>query len=66
MMYHTMEFATFVTLRSTLRVLGLAGAELAEVLCCSGYGIGEEMDLYSAEWFACKFDSAWVEVLIER
>ena len=40
-----MEFATFVALRSTLRVLGLAGAELAKVLCGLGHDIGEQFHL---------------------
>ena len=49
-----MESTALVALRSSLRVLGLAGAELAEVLGGFGDGGGEEFDFYAAEGFACE------------
>ena len=47
-----METAAFVALRSALGVLGLAGAELAEVLGRFGDGVGEELHFDAAEGFA--------------
>lgn len=49
-----MEFAPFVALRSPLRVLGLAGAELPEVLGRFGCRVGEELHFDAAEGFACE------------
>lgn len=43
--HHAMELAPFVALRPTSRVLGLARAELAEVLCSLGRHVGEEFHL---------------------
>jgi len=50
-----MELAAFVALRPALRVLGLAGAELAEVLGGPGDFVGEELHLYTAQrlsWYS--------------
>lgn len=47
-----MEFTPLVALRTALGVLGLAGAELAEVLGRFGDGGGEEFHFYAAEGFA--------------
>jgi len=46
-----MEFTPLIPQRFPTRTLVLTRAELSEVLCCSGHGIGEEMDLDAAEWF---------------
>ena len=47
-----MEFAALVALWPAERVLGLAGAELTEVLCGAGDDVVEEFHLDAAEWFA--------------
>lgn len=41
--YHSVELATFVALGLPFRVLGLASAKLAEVLCRLGSCVGKEL-----------------------
>lgn len=53
---YSMESTAFVALRSAEVVLGLACAELPEVLCCAWHYIGEELHLDAAEWFASERD----------
>jgi len=48
------EFAPFVALRSPLRVLRLARAELPEVFRRFGRRVAEELHLDAAEGFACE------------
>jgi hypothetical protein len=43
---------SFVPLRLVSSILGLAGTELAKVLCGFGYYICKEFHLDAAEWFA--------------
>lgn len=47
-----MEFAAFVALRPALRVLGFAGAILAEVFGGFGDGVCEELHFDAAEGFS--------------
>jgi hypothetical protein len=47
-----MEFTPLVTLGFTLSILGLSGAELAEVFCGAGGNGSEEFHFYAAEGFA--------------
>ena len=47
-----MEFTSFEPLGSSLGVLGLAGAELTEVLGCFGGGVGEEFHLQATQGLA--------------
>ena len=47
-----MKFAAFVPLRSSLRVLGLAGAELTEVLGCLGGEVGKKFHLDPTKWLS--------------
>ena len=49
-----METAGLVAHWSTAGVLVLAGAELAEVLCCLWDGVAEEVHFYAAHGFACE------------
>jgi len=51
--YHSVEAGAFVALRPPLGVLGLAGAELAEVFGGFGDDVGEEFHFDAAEGFAC-------------
>jgi len=46
---HSMKSATFVSLWSTLRVLGLPGTELTEILGGFGGDVGEELHLDPAQ-----------------
>lgn len=50
---YAVEFAAFVALGSATGVFGFAGAELAEVFCCSWCYVGEELHLDTSEWLAC-------------
>ena len=52
--YNPVEFAAFVALRPSLRVLVLACAVLAKVLGGLGGDVGEELHLHSAQWLSCK------------
>lgn len=47
--YHSMELAAFVALRLSLGIFGLAGAELAEILCCSRGDICKQFHFDPAE-----------------
>lgn len=49
--YHAVELGPLVTLGFTVGVLGLAGAELAEVLCGAGSFVREEFHFHAAEGF---------------
>jgi hypothetical protein len=51
--HHAVEAGAFVALGPPLGVLGLAGAELAEVFRGFGDDVGEEFHLDAAEGFAC-------------
>ena len=53
--YHAVESAALVALRPALRALGLARAELAEVLGRLGGDVGEEFDFDAAEGLPCGF-----------
>lgn len=53
--YNTVEFAALVALRPALVVFGLAGAELAEILCCFGRGPCEELHFHAAEGLSCRY-----------
>jgi hypothetical protein len=59
-----MEFAPFISLWPTQRVLRLSSAELAEVFCGLWDGVGEEHELYAAQWFSCLDLSTSVSSLI--
>ena len=49
---HTMEFTSFIPQWFSTWTFVLAGAELTEILCCLGDGVGEEVHFYPTEWFA--------------
>lgn len=49
--YDAVELAPFVALRKAPRILGLASAVLAEILCGAGDDVGEELNLDAAERF---------------
>lgn len=51
--YHSMELAAFVALGLTLGIFGLAGAELAEILCCSRGDVCKQFHLDPAEGLPC-------------
>jgi hypothetical protein len=51
--HDTVELAPLVALRPAQVVLGLAGAELAEVLGGLGDYVGEELELDAAQGFSC-------------
>jgi hypothetical protein len=51
--YYAVELGALVALGTADGVLALAGAELAEVFCCSGYDIFEEFKGDAAEGFTC-------------
>ena len=53
---HAVEFRAFVSLRTVLAGSGLASAKLAEVLCGSGDGVGEELHFDPAEGFGGESD----------
>ncbi len=57
--YHAMEFTPFVAQRLPARTFVLASAELAEVFGRLGHSVGEEVDLYPAEWLACSVKSEY-------
>lgn len=48
-----MELAPLIPLRQSAAILGLAGAELAEVFRRPGHGVLEELEGDAAERFAC-------------
>lgn len=48
-----MKLAALVSLRLPPAILGLAGAELAEVLCRPGHGVLEELEGDAAQRLAC-------------
>ena len=50
----SVKFATFVALRSTLRILGLSSTVLAKVLCRLWGYIREELHLDTAQRFSWK------------
>ena len=52
--YDPVEFAAFVTLRPTLRVLVLTSTVLAKVFGSLRSDVGEELHLHSAQWLPCK------------
>ncbi len=55
--YNTVELAPFVALRSSLSVLRLARAKLAEVFGRFGGDVGEELHFDAAERFA------WISII---
>lgn len=54
--YHSVEFASFVTLCAPIGGFMLAGAELAEILGRLGYRVGEEVEFDPSQWFSCKIE----------
>jgi hypothetical protein len=50
--YDSVEFTAFIALRSSQVVLGLTGAELAEIFSGFGDGISKELEFYAAEGFS--------------
>jgi len=58
--HYAVELAALVALRSSLGVLGLACAELSEVLGCLGGYVCEELHFDAAEGFSWyEFDVRW-------
>lgn len=53
---NAMEFAAFVSLRSTKMILGFAGTKLPEIFSRLGNYIGEELKLDSTEWLTSNCD----------
>jgi hypothetical protein len=52
--HYAVELGALVALGTTPRVLTLACAELAEVLCCLGDDILEELEGDAAKRFTCE------------
>lgn len=48
-----MKLGALISLRPTEVVLGLAGAELPEILGRLGHDVLEELECDAAEWFTC-------------
>lgn len=57
-----MELGSLVALRPACGVLGLARAELAEVLGCLGNNIFEELKGDAAEWLAWMYEDVSMSV----
>lgn len=49
------KLAPLISLRTAQWALRLAGTELAEVLCCSGDDIGEELEGDASKWLSYIF-----------
>ena len=58
---HAVELAAFVALGPAKGILGLAGAELAEVFGRFGDEVGEEFHLYGAEGLTCVGSAKGIE-----
>lgn len=56
MTYHSVEFASLVTLCAPIGGFMLAGAELAEILGRLGYRVGEKVEFDPAQWFSCRLE----------
>jgi hypothetical protein len=60
------ELGALVPLRPPQVVLGLARAELPEVLRCLGHHVGEELELDPPQWFSWSGVSWWDHVRGEK
>jgi len=50
--YDSVEFGTFVTLRSSLSILRFSRTELAEIFCSARGGVWKELDFDAAQRLA--------------